>query len=153
MENQKKYTVNEVAKKLDISRTTVYNKLKADLKEYLIAENNKTYVSAEGFKKLEEMFGKGENPDLSNEVQILKQKLNETEQELNRTVQEMKELKDDVKKLKDQMEWQQQEISGRLLDLIDQQQKLQAMQLQAQQPTEQIVQQPKRGLLSRLWGK
>lgn len=44
MKRKSKYTIAEFAKLLDVSTTAIYKRLKTDLQQYLVIENNKKYI-------------------------------------------------------------------------------------------------------------
>lgn len=130
MQEKELYDVSEVAKQLQISTQAVYKRFKSKkLEKYVIEKDGKKYINKAGFEILKaEKQIQGTN---ENSVQVEKQVANLLEQVANQK-KEIEELKKIVNELQTKVEKQESEVTGRLLDVLENQQKLQAMQMQNQ---------------------
>lgn len=140
MDKNKKYTANEVSHMLSISRQTVYNRMSKDLQEFVSEENGVKLINQDGVDYLKKLFVKNRKKDESN----CAEEIENIRQEMDKILQEVDSLKMTVKELTDRINRQQEETSGRLLDILENQQKLQALQIQKEQ------EQQKKSWLSRL---
>lgn len=140
MDKNKKYTANEVSHMLSISRQTVYNRMSKDLQEFVSEENGVKLINQDGVDYLKKLFVKNRKKDESN----CAEEIENIRQEMDKILQEVDSLKMTVKELTERINRQQEETSGRLLDILENQQKLQALQIQKEQ------EQQKKSWLSRL---
>lgn len=140
MDRNKKYTANEVSQMLSISRQTVYNRMSKDLQEFVSEENGVKLINQDGVEHLRKIFVKNRKKDESNYTE----EIDDVRREMDKILQEMDSLKLTVKELTERLNRQQEETSGRLLDILENQQKLQALQMQKEQ------EQQKKSWLSRL---
>lgn len=142
MQEEKLYDVSEVANQLHITTQAVYKRFKSKkIEKYVIEKDGKKYVNKAGFDILQSSKQNQEENEKSEQVE--KQVANLMEEVANQK-KEIEELRKVVNQLQTKVEKQESEVTGRLLDVLENQQKLQAMQMQQQQQ--------KKGFWQRLLG-
>lgn len=146
MNKELKYSVADIAAELGISKQAVYQKINKqllnDLQDFKVVENGKMYITQQGFEVIRESLN---NNELNNGLQNFKV-VERLEKEIAELKDEVKLLKEIAEKLNNRLE-EQDRLSDKLLNLMDQQQKLQAMQMQQPEPEPKKI-----GLLTKWFG-
>ena len=144
MQEEKLYDVSEVANQLHITTQAVYKLFKSKkIEKYVIEKDGKKYVNKAGFDILQSSKQNQEENEKSEQVE--KQVANLMEEVANQK-KEIEELRKVVNQLQTKVEKQESEVTVRLLDVLENQQKLQAMQMQNQPQN----QNQKKGFFARL---
>ena len=133
MNKELKYSVADIAAELGISKQAVYQKINKQLLNDL--QDFKVEVIRESLN----------NNELNNGLQNFKV-VERLEKEIAELKDEVKLLKEIAEKLNNRLE-EQDRLSDKLLNLMDQQQKLQAMQMQQPEPEPKKI-----GLLTKWFG-
>lgn len=95
----KSYSVEQVAKKLQISRTAVYNRIKSEqFKDMVTQENGRTVISEELFTELQQIF-KPKNEDDSTSLHMVDKVLQTLQEQLTMKDSQIQALQDHVVEL------------------------------------------------------
>lgn len=128
MSEDKIYSVAEIAKELQITTQAVYGKInKANFAQYTVAKGGIKHVTKAGMDILLE----NRRTDKENQVANILAKIGNLTTELSEQQKQLEELQKKVNELQNRLNQQQETTNAGLLKIIDQQQQLQAMQMQA----------------------